>query len=161
MVNLLVLVRFQSADGGPGIPAQAMDAYVQRVLELGGQLVDREQGQLMVCISDVRWAVLSLRNLLADARRQGYGVRAAVVQGVLSGTGAPGGRLQFTERTLETLLRLADSVGPLEVGITPKLMSVVQLAAPEVAGLFSQAEAAGRADPPGLPRTSAPVLMRG
>ena len=161
MVNLLVLVRFQSADGGPGFPAAAIDAYAQRVLELGGQLVDREQDQLMACISDVRWAVLSLRNLLADARRNGYRVRAALVQGVLSGTGAPTGRLQFTERTIETLLRLADSIGPMEVGITPKLMSVVQLAAPEVAGLFAQADAAGRAAPPGLPRAGAPLLMRG
>src|SRR5690606_20293908 len=111
--------------------------YGERVREAGGTIVDQESDQLLVCLNDMRWGLQSLRNLLLQARREGVVVRAAMVQAVLARTGAEG-RPGFTARTLETLLRLAAHVDRQQVVITPKLLSLIQLSAPEYAELFGR-----------------------
>lgn len=147
MVNLLILLRFESGDhAGPAADA-AMLGYAQRVEQGGGQVVDREADQLLVCLTDMRWGLRSLRELLAEARREGFVVRAAIVQAVLARPDPQEARPVFTTRTLETLLRLAGHVGRQQVGITPKLLSLIQLSAPEFADLFASADAPARALP--------------
>ncbi|MCO5099794.1 MAG: hypothetical protein M9885_02675 [Burkholderiaceae bacterium] len=136
MLNLLVLLRFEPADPAGCAPEHAIEAYAARVREAGGSLVDRESDQLLVCLADMRWGLQSLRNLLSQARRESFVVRAAIVQAVLARCDSPDGSLAFTARTLETLLRLAAHVDRQQVGITPKLLSLIELAAPEYADLF-------------------------
>lgn len=137
MVNLLVLLRFERMNAAAGFPEQAIAAYAGRVEDGGGYVVDREADQLLVCLTDMRWGLQSLRNLLGEARRGGFAVRAAIVQAVLARPDPHSGRRPgFTARTLETLLRLCGQVGRQQVGITPKLLSLIQLSAPEFADLF-------------------------
>lgn len=136
MVNLLVLLRFESGDDAAAAADAAMLAYAARVEHGGGQVVDREADQLLVCLTDMRWGLGSLRELLAEARSGGFVVRAAIVQAVLARPDPRDLRPVFTARTLETLLRLAGQVGRQQIGITPKLLSLIQLAAPEFADLF-------------------------
>jgi hypothetical protein len=138
MLNLLVLLRFESAEPAPGLPDRAIDEYGQRVRQAGGTVVDREADQLLVCLNDMRWGLQSLRNLLSQARREDFVVRAAMVQAVLARTDGTDGRPGFTARTLDTLLRLAAHVDRQQVGITPKLLSLIQLGAPEFAELFAR-----------------------
>lgn len=135
MLNLLVLLRFEAGEPA-GTPDRAIGQYGERVREAGGTIVDREADQLLVCLTDMRWGLQSLRNLLSQARREGFVVRAAMVQAVLARTDATDGRPGFTTRTLDTLLRLAAHVERQQVGITPKLLSLIQLSAPEYAELF-------------------------
>ena len=147
MVNLLVLLRFEGFDACTLPAREAMLGYARRVGENGGRVVDHDGDQLLVCLADMRWALQSLRNLLALARRDGFAVRAAIVQAVLARAGTTPDGGGFTARTLETLLRLAGEVGRQQVGVTPKLLSLIQLGAPEFADLFESADTA----PPGLP----------
>jgi hypothetical protein len=159
MVNLLVLLRFEGLDAPATAPEQAMLAYAARVRESGGQVVAREADQLLVCLTDMRWGLQSLRNLLAQARRSDFAVRAAIVQAVLARADAGGQGPGFTARTLDTLLRLAGHVGRQQVGITPKLLSLIELSAPEFATLFEAADAPA----PSLPGEirPQPVLLMG
>ncbi len=138
MVNLLVLLRFENLDTPAGFAEQAMSHYADRVRDGGGFVVDQEAEQLLVCLTDMRWGLMSLRQLLAEARRNGFAVRAAIVQAVLARTDPTQAQPAFTERTLDTLLRLAGHVGRQQVGITPKLLSLIQLSAPEFADLFAK-----------------------
>ncbi|MCD6679061.1 MAG: hypothetical protein LT102_00155 [Burkholderiaceae bacterium] len=137
MLNLLVLLRFEAAEPGLDAIDRAIVSYAERVREAGGSVVDREAGQLLVCLTDMRWGLQSLRNLLSQARREGFMVRAAMVQAVLARAGAEGTG-GFTTRTLDTLLRLAGHVERQQVGITPKLLSLIQLGAPEYVELFAR-----------------------
>ncbi len=138
MLNLLVLLRFEPGEPAPGLPDRAIDEYGQRVRQAGGTVVDREADQLLVCLTDMRWGLQSLRNLLSQARREDFVVRAAMVQAVLARTDRADGAPGFTTRTLDTLLRLAAHVERQQVGITPKLLSLIQLGAPEFAELFAR-----------------------
>ncbi|MCZ7561639.1 MAG: hypothetical protein M5U30_17660 [Burkholderiaceae bacterium] len=157
MVNLLVLLRFEGLDAYAAPAREAMLDYARRVRESGGRVVDQDGDQLLVCLTDMRWGLQSLRNLLALARRGGFAVRAAIVQAVLARPGTGDDGAGFTARTLETLLRLASEVGRQQVGITPKLLSLIQLSAPEFADLF---ESAGAAPPvPAGERRPQPVLV--
>lgn len=152
MVNLLVLLRFERLDADAGLPELAIAAYASRVEHEGGQVVDREAEQLLVCLTDMRWGLQSLRNLMAEARRSGFAVRATIVQAVLARPDPQHGRPGFTARTLDTLLRLSAHVGRQQVGITPKLLSMIELSAPEFAELFESA----REPVPALPGESRP-----
>jgi len=138
MLNLLVLLRFEAVDPGLGAIDRAIVSYAERVRAAGGSVVDREADQLLVCLTDMRWGLQSLRNLLSQARREGFVVRAAMVQAVLARADASGARPGFTTRTLDTLLRLAAHVERQQVGITPKLLSLIQLGAPEYVELFAR-----------------------
>lgn len=138
MLNLLVLLRFEPAHPAPDLPDRAIAEYGERVREAGGTVVDRESDQLLVCLNDMRWGLQSLRNLLSQARREGFVVRAAMVQAVLARSDATEDRPGFTARTFETLLRLAAHVDRQQVGITPKLLSLIQLGAPEYTELFAR-----------------------
>lgn len=144
MVNLLVLLRFEGLEAAATRAEAAMVDYIRRVGESGGRVVDHEGDQLLVCLTDMRWGLLSLRNLLAQARRDGFAVRAAIVQAVLARPDASHEGPGFTARTLDTLLRLAGQVGRQQVGITPKLLSLIQLSAPEFADLFASTDESGR-----------------
>jgi len=136
MVNLLALLRFEDLDG-PARPSEvAMLDYAQRVRDSGGHVVDREGDQLLVCLTDMRWGLQSLRNLLVLARDGGFTVRAAIVQAVLVRPEPHRQGPAFTTRTFETLLRLAGQVDRQQVCITPKLLSLMQLSAPKFADLF-------------------------
>ncbi|GMV03042.1 MAG: hypothetical protein KJZ98_01280 [Burkholderiaceae bacterium] len=147
MLNLLVLLRFEGFEATASPEREALLDYARRVHDSGGRVVDQDGDQLLVCLTDMRWGLQSLRNLLALARRDGFAVRAAIVQAVLARTGATHEGSGFTARTLETLLRLAGEVGRQQVGITPKLLSLIQLSAPEFADLFASADAPARALP--------------
>lgn len=136
MLNLLVLLRFESGESAPEPPWRAIARYGERVREAGGTVVDREAEQLLVYLTDMRWGLQSLRNLLAQARIDGFVVRAAMVQAVLARCDSVDGRPVFTTRTLATLLRLAAHVDRHQVGITPKLLSLIRLSAPEFVDLF-------------------------
>jgi hypothetical protein len=160
MVNLLVLLRFEVLDGPATAFEQALLAYAARVRESGGQVVAREADQLLVCLTDMRWGLQSLRNLLAQARRSGFAVRAAIVQAVLARVEPDGHGPGFTARTLGTLLRLSGHVGRQQVGITPKLLSLIELSAPEFASLFEAADAPVPALP-GEVRPQPVLLMAG
>lgn len=153
MVNLLALLRFEDLDESARPSGEAMLAYAQRVSDGGGHIVDREGDQLLVCLTDMRWGLQSLRNLLGQARDGSFAVRAAIVQAVLA---LPEPDHQqgpaFTARTFETLLRLAGQVGRQQIGITPKLLSLIQLSAPEFAGLFESTRV-----PADAPRGQAPA----
>lgn len=138
MLNLLVLLRFESGDVAATPPEPAILEYAERVREAGGSIVDREADQLLVCLTDMRWGLQSLRNLLSQARRERFVVRAAMVQAVLARADPASDRPGFTARTLDTLLRLAAHVDRQQVGITPKLLSLIQLSAPEYAELFAK-----------------------
>lgn len=157
MVNLLVLLRFEPGDSDALASEAAIRAYASHVEQGGGQLVDHDGDQLLVCMTDMRWGLQSLRNLLAEARRDGYFVRAAIVQAVLARTDLGQAGPGFTSRTLETLLRLTGHVGRQQVGITPKLLSLIELSAPEFVGLFaSQPEPVAALAGEGRPQ---PVLV--
>ncbi len=147
MLNLLVLLRFEGFEATASPEREALLDYARRVHDSGGRVVDQDGDQLLVCLTDMRWGLQSLRNLLALARRDGFAVRAAIVQAVLARTGGTHEGSGFTARTLETLLRLAGEVGRQQVGITPKLLSLIQLSAPEFADLFASADAPARALP--------------
>ncbi len=160
MVNILVLLRFEGLEACAAPAREAMLDYARRVRESGGRVVDQDGDQLLVSLTDMRWGLQSLRNLLALARRDGFAVRAAIVQAVLARPGTGHDGAGFTARTLETLLRLAGEVGRQQVGITPKLLSLIQLSAPEFADLFESADAA----PPhaaGEPRPQPLLVMAG
>ena len=139
MVNLLALLRFEDLDG-PARPSEvAMLDYAQRVRDSGGHVVDREGDQLLVCLTDMRWGLQSLRNLLVLARDGGFTVRAAIVQAVLV---RPEPHLQgpaCTTRTFETLRRLAGHVDRQQVYLIPTLLSLMQVSAPECAALLEPA----------------------
>lgn len=140
MINLLVLLRFEGLEESARPAEEAMHAYAARVRECGGQVVDHEDDQLLVCLPDMRWGLQSLRNLLVQGRGDGFAVRAAIVQAVLTRSGSDQGGSSFTSRTLDTLLRLAGQVRRQQVGITPKLLSLIQLSAPEFADLFESTD---------------------
>lgn len=159
MVNLLVLLRFESPDDAAGFPERAIDAYAGRVEQAGGHVVDREDDQLLVCLTDMRWGLQSLRNLLSEAQRDGFAVRAAIVQAVLARADPAHSRPAFTNRTLETLLRLSGHVGRHQVGITPKLLSLIELSAPEFANLFGPAPPVAPAEPASEPHREALLVM--
>lgn len=160
MVNLLVLLRFEGFDACTLPAREAMLGYARRVGENGGRVVDHDGDQLLVCLADMRWALQSLRNLLALARRDGFAVRAAIVQAVLARVEPDGHGPGFTARTLDTLLRLSGHVGRQQVGITPKLLSLIELSAPEFASLFEAADAPVPALP-GEVRPQPVLLMAG
>lgn len=156
MINLLALLRFEPLDDDT-LAEQALHDYARRVQQNGGQVVDREAEQLLVCLSDMRWGLQSLRNLLAQARRGGFTVRAAIVQAVLARTDPSHEQAAFTRRTLDTLLRLVARVDRQQVAITPKLLSLIQLSAPEYADLFEPVD-----DPlPGEARPQPVLVMIG
>jgi hypothetical protein len=157
MVNLLVLLRFEDLDQPAGPAAQAMLAYAARVRDSGGRVVDQEGDQLLVCLTDMRWGLQSLRNLLGQARGGSFAVRAAIVQAVLARPDPHHQGPGFTGRTLDTLLRLSGHVGRQQVGITPKLLSLIQLSAPEFADLFASMRVPAEPLPGESPRQ--PVLV--
>jgi hypothetical protein len=145
MVNLLALLRFEDLDRSALPGAAAMLDYAQRVHDSGGHVVDHEGDQLLVCLTDMRWGLQSLRNLLVLARDGGFTVRAAIVQAVLVRPEPHRQGPAFTTRTFETLLRLAGQVDRQQVCITPKLLSLIRLSAPEFADLFDSSRAPAHA----------------
>jgi len=160
MVNLLVLLRFEILEPTSTAAAAAMHDYAARASESGGRVVDHDGDQMLVCLTDMRWGLQSLRNLLAQARRDGFAVRAAIVQAVLARSDAQNEGAGFTARTLDTLLRLASQVGRQQVGITSKLLSLVELGAPEFADLFTPIDEPPRVLP-GEPRPQPVLVMAG
>lgn len=160
MLNLLVLLRFEDLDASAPPACEALLDYAARVCESGGRVVDQDGDQLLVCLTDVRWGLQSLRTLLAAARREGFAVRAAVVQAVLARGGTSQDGSGFTDRTLDTLLRLSGEVGRQQVGITPKLLSLIELSAPEFADLFETADVAPGALH-GAPQAQSMLVMAG
>jgi len=145
MVHLLILLRFELLADDTAAPEAVMHGYAGRVKQNGGRIVAHEADQLLVCVTNMRWGLQSLRNLLAEARRGNFAVRAAIVQAVLTHTDPLQGSVGFTARTLDTLLRLVAHVGRQQVGITPKLLSLIQLSAPEYADLFTSVNEPGAA----------------
>ncbi len=157
MINLLVLLRFEILSAAPEAAEAARREYLRRVRDNGGRVVDHDGDQLLVCLTDMRWGLQSLRTLLAQARREGFAVRAAIVQAVLARADASPEGPGFTTRTLDTLLRLAGHVGRQQVGITPKLLSLIQLSAPEFADLFTPVDDSLPSGTGALP--SQPILV--
>ncbi len=157
MLHLLVLIRFEALDGPASAAGEAMRNYAERARAAGGHVVDSDDDQLLLYLADMRWGLQSLRTLLTQARDGGFAVRAAVVQAVLARREAGAVQPAFTERTLATLLRLAAEVGRQQVVVTPKLMSLIGLCAPECVDLFASARAAPPAAPDELRRQ--PLLV--
>jgi hypothetical protein len=100
-----------------------------------GTVIAFEHDQLALFVPDSQWGLPALRGLLHTCKEQGFDVYGAIVQPVGS-TGAPKQMSDFTERTVETLLRLGSAVQANEIGISPKMMSLLQLSTPLFAPWF-------------------------
>ena len=144
IIHLLGLLRFDA----PRLPERAVaaaDAYAAWVESHRGYLIDRSAQQLMVCLPDAGETLASLHGLMHEGDHHGFTVAGGLVQAIKATEHLPRSPQDFTERTLETLIEIAGSVSPQQIGISPKLLSLLQLAVPEYADHFEPGlEAPGR-----------------
>lgn len=153
-MQLLGLIRF-TATALDETPAwDACERFEAGLPAIGGHLVHREDLQTMVVFDDAAVALSVLSGLLAEGERDGFAVSAGLVQGIRSRAALASALSGFTMGTMETLFDVAACAGLQEVAISPKLSSLVRLAAPEHAARFVP----GRHHRPGS-RVVAPLVM--
>jgi hypothetical protein len=134
MLSLLALLRFEPHDNRSAMEASIGQLMLQAELNQG-TVIAYEHDQLALFIPDSVWGLPALRHVVTTCKEQGFCVYGAIVQPVGS-TGAPKQMADFTERTVETLLRLGSAVLANEIGISPKMMSLLQLSTPQFAPWF-------------------------
>ncbi len=134
MLSLLALLRFESNDHRAAMESSIGQLMLQAELNQG-TVIAYEHDQLALFIPNSLWGLPALRQLLSSCKEQGFSVYGAIVQPVGS-TGAPKQMSDFTERTVETLLRLGSAVQANEIGISPKMMSLLKLSTPQFAPWF-------------------------
>ncbi len=144
IIHLLALIRVQP-DAAHADVAAVVRAYARWTRQHGGQVIDAEPPQLMVCLPDPDRAIESLHALMHEGRRLGFSVAGGLVQAIRATEHVPSSPNDFTERTLETVIELSGTVGQQQLAITGKLLSLLQLAVPAYARHFQPlADADGR-----------------
>jgi hypothetical protein len=135
IIHLLGLIRIESRMNAVDT-ATVVDAYARWVREHRGYVIDEESSQIMVCLPDPAEALASVHALMHEGERHGFTVAGGLVQAIRATEHVPRSPNDFTERTLETLIELSGAIGPQQLAISTKLLSLLQLAVPAYAAMF-------------------------
>jgi hypothetical protein len=135
MLSLLGILRFESAKTMASMEA-AIGALMLQVQVLEGRIIAYEHQQLVLLVKDANTGLPLLRQVLNQARQDGFSVFGSLVQPVAT-TARPMALSDFTERTVETLYRIHAAVLANEIGLSPKMMSLIELSCPNQAPWFS------------------------
>lgn len=142
IIHLLGLIRFEARVPGTGT-APIVDAFARWIGAHDAFVIDFESSQIMVCLTDAGAALESIHALMHEGERAGFTVSAGLVQAIRASERVPREPADFTERTLATLIELAGAAGAQQLAISPKLLSLLQLAVPDYAPMFEAAVEVG------------------
>jgi len=135
-VQLLGLIRFIAVAGEDIIAWEACERFEARLPAIGADSIHREDVQMMVLFDDASSALTALADALDEGEHRGFALAAGLVQGIRSRATVASSLSGFTEGTIETLFDITSCALPQEVAISPKLSSIIRLAAPEHADRF-------------------------
>jgi len=135
-VQLLGLIRFIAVAGDDILAWEACERFEARLPAIGADPIHREDLQMMVLFGDASSALSALSEALDEGEQHGFALAAGLVQGIRSRATVASSLSGFTEGTIETLFEIASCALAQEVAISPKLSSIIRLAAPEHAGRF-------------------------
>lgn len=135
-VQLLGLIRFIAIAGEDILAWEACERFEARLPAIGADPIHREDLQMMVLFDDAATALSALADALDQGERLGFALAAGLVQGIRSRATVASSLSGFTEGTIETLFEITSCARPQEVAISPKLSSIIRLAAPEHADRF-------------------------
>jgi hypothetical protein len=148
MLSVLAHLVFDPKQNLPAMEATAGTLMLKAQVH-GGAVISFEANQLKLFVQDIRWAIPAFQQALYAAQSENFGLKGSFVQPVQA-TPDPKAESDFTERTHETLYRLLGSTEALEFTISPKMLSLIQLSAPEHCELFKKPAA----------RSAAVLVMR-
>lgn len=140
-VQLLGLIRFIAMAGDDILAWEACERFEARLPAIGAEPIHREDLQMMVLFDDAATALAALGDALEEGERLGFALAAGLVQGIRSRATLASSLAGFTEGTIETLFEITSCAQPQEVAISPKLSSIIRLAAPDHAGRFEPSRA--------------------
>ena len=135
-VQLLGLIRFVAVAGDDIAAWEACERFEARLPAIRAETIHREDVQMMVLFDDASSALAALSEALDEGERGGFAIAAGLVQGIRSRATVASSLSGFTEGTIETLFEITSCALPQEVAISPKLSSIIRLAAPEHADRF-------------------------
>ncbi len=135
-VQLLGLIRFVAVAGDEIAAWEACERFEARLPAIRAETIHREDVQMMVLFDDASSALAALSEALDEGERGGFAIAAGLVQGIRSRATVASSLSGFTEGTIETLFEITSCALPQEVAISPKLSSIIRLAAPEHADRF-------------------------
>ncbi|MFA7504060.1 MAG: hypothetical protein WCZ28_05125 [Burkholderiaceae bacterium] len=135
-MQLLGLIRFIAIAGDDIHAWEACERFEAQLSAIGAEPIHREDLQMMVLFGDAASALDALSEALDEGERYGFALAAGLVQGIRSRATVASSLSGFTEGTIETLFEITSCAQPQEVAISPKLSSIIRLAAPDHAGRF-------------------------
>jgi hypothetical protein len=146
MLSLLGLFRFETVFESVAEPSSkaehartTMEANIGALMlqaqTQAGRVIAYEHQQLVLYIHNAEWGLPILKQLLNLGAEHGFNVYGALVQPVAT-KAKPEHLNEFTERTVETLYRIHAAVEANEVGLSPKMMSLIDLSCPQYAAWF-------------------------
>lgn len=141
LVQLLGLIRFIAIAGDDILAWEACERFEARLPAIGADPIHREDLQMMVLFDDAATALSTLAEALDEGERLGFALAAGLVQGIRSRATVASSLSGFTEGTIETLFEITSCALPQEVAISPKLSSIIRLAAPRHADRFEPSRA--------------------
>lgn len=135
-MQLLGLIRFIAVVGEDIVAWEACERFEARLPAIGAEPIHREDVQMMVLFDDAESALTALSDALEEGEQCGFALAAGLVQGIRSRATVASSLSGFTEGTIETLFEITACAQPQEVAISPKLSSIIRLAAPGHADRF-------------------------
>lgn len=139
-MQLLGLIRFIATAGDDILAWEACERFEARLPAIGAEPIHREDLQMMVLFDDASSALTALSRALDEGEQCGFALAAGLVQGIRSRATVASSLSGFTEGTIETLFEITSCALPQEVAISPKLSSIIRLAAPEHADRFEPSQ---------------------
>ncbi len=135
-MELLGLVRFSPLHGVMQPVRLAADRFESLLLQFQAHLLHREELQMMFVMGDLNKGLSLLRVALDSAGLDGFVISGGLAQGIRSRATLASSLAGFTEGSMEMLFEIADAAGPQQIAISPKLSSLIKLAAPDYADQF-------------------------
>lgn len=135
-VHLLCLIRFIALHGDDASARAGCDAFAARLAGHLGREIHREDLQMMLVFEEPESALGLLHRTLAEGAVGGFGVSAGMAQGIRSRATVASSLSGFTEGSIEALFEIASNADPQEIAISPKLSSLIRLAAPSYSASF-------------------------
>jgi hypothetical protein len=135
-MELLGLVRFSPSHGVMQPVRLACDRFESLLPQFQAELLHREELQMMFVLGDLNKGLALLRVALDSASLDGFVISGGLAQGIRSRATLASSLAGFTEGSMEMLFEIANTAGPQEIAISPKLSSLIKLAAPDYADQF-------------------------
>ena len=137
-MELLGLVRFSPSHGVMQPVRLACDRFESLLPQFQAELIHREDLQMMFVLGDLNKGLALLRVALDSASLDGFIISGGLAQGIRSRATLASSLSGFTEGSMEMLFEISASAGPQQIAISPKLSSLIKLAAPDYADEFKQ-----------------------